>query len=70
MKGATRPVWCESVERGTGRVLSRSPVYVPLSGPANYAEQLCRRLSEVGGTDWRVCDPQPDPPAGPPLDRA
>ena len=61
MKAATVPVWCESVDRVSGAILSRSPVYVPVGGPADYAKHLCRRLSEVGATDWRVCDPQPKP---------
>jgi hypothetical protein len=53
-------IWCESIARdGSGRVLSTVPVWVADSGPADYAARLCQRLSEIAGTDWRVCDPQP-----------
>lgn len=49
-------VWCESVDRTTGAILSRVPLYLPPNHPAGYAEALCARLTHVGGTIWRVCD--------------
>ncbi len=55
-----RNVYVESVCRTTGATLSRLPVFVPASGPPDYAEHLCRRMSDIGGSLWRVCDPQPE----------
>jgi hypothetical protein len=56
-------VWCESLSREpVPRVLSIVPVWVSHSGPPDYAARLCQRLSEIGGVNWRVCDPQPASP--------
>lgn len=61
-----KPITVESVCRTTGSVLSRMTVVVPLGQP-DYAASLCKRMSSIGTTDWRVVDTPP--PDGPPIDR-
>lgn len=61
-----KPITVESVCRTTGGVVSALTVYVPEAQP-DYAAALCRRLTELGTTDWRVVLPD-KPPVGPPLD--
>lgn len=58
MNGAA--VWVESVDRTTGQVVSRMPVFPAPRGPAHYVEALCERMSHVASTDWRICNPQPE----------
>lgn len=54
------PVVIECIGRSPARpVLRQMTLYIPVNGPAGYAEDFCRRMSEVGGVDWRVCNPQP-----------
>lgn len=52
-------VWVESVCKETGAVMSRMPVFPPERIPS-YPADLCRRMSEVSATSWRICDPQPE----------
>ncbi len=59
MTGGGVTVWCESVDRLTGEIRSRVPMFLPASAPAGYAERLCARLTECGVTDWRVAPPEP-----------
>lgn len=60
-------VWVEAVDRVTGGVLSRMPVFPASNGPAGYVEALCARMTAVSATDWRICSPQPLATKPPPV---